>query len=1504
MKPNKIWLLIASSLALIGAAGLIARADLNDTPIGISKAISEPLRAVGGGLYELGYTITVLSNTEISYNSLEITDVIPASFGEITVTDASVNNGSFGCQFNSGYDGRTNPTVVSQAGFNPTENCEVRYTVRFRPVSGRLYTNTAEATASVDNGESVETDTNAASVSFTPTIPRIEKTAGPVSSSLNASNQRVYQSTFQIEISSDGVANEFGYGVSDQLSAFGAFTANAEPANGEFRVTNIGASASRATVRNCALTAPSSETLIVNNILFDGAGSCFLEYTVQWLPSGSATSFTNTADLTERETVTGSAEATVELPAVTLEKRFFSSLTATTPNDRAVVSSQSIARYEVTMTATRAITQMILSDELPEAFKPRNLSDLGVTSSNCSSPSLTAGRVLTTCTNLQRGDAVKLIVIGQIVDTRSDSLTNTATARERVNSQTVYRSNTVNPTIAREQLNIGKTVGAPVPNANGSQWKIPFTVTVTNAGGRTFQSVQVTDALGGWPGIVAVTSANPDAAIDRNFRLSLNVAGFAPTAVLTIPLEATVTAPVAATRYSNTASVTGTFGSCGEGSCAYPLFGAISSEAAILDFRVVEGSVFEDANGDGSRQGSEVGLNGVAVSLESATPWTLNTVTASSQANAGTYRFVIPASIEATLTAAAPTGRTVSSGNPSSGNLLGNSRQTISAPTGQPSAIGYKLLPPETRTVSGTVFNDLNSNGSRDEGEVGLGDALVTLRFGELFERQTRTLANGSYSFAQIPFGAVQLALLAPAGGSLTTPATQELIEGNAAQPFGVHFTVIPTTRTITGTVFNDLDNNGSRDNGEPGLGDALVTLRLGQLVRETRTAPDGVYRFQGIAFGAATVTLTVPTGGALTAPSGPTQDLQERNAAGNFGVYVAPITRTIAGTVFDDANGNGLKDAGEQPLAGVPVELSGDTNSARRTISSSLGTYSFADVTTQRPVTVNVKPTAPAVVTTRNAAQTAVSGATDATLESVGVVTVLEFALVEGRVFRDTNGNDLLDVGEVGYPNVTVTISDENTAPNRVIARMPALPQVLLTDSAGLYRIQLPVGAYTITVTPPAGTVATRSPVTRAVVSAPAIGQSALARVQALGPNIQLAPQAIGLVTPAIQITKTAQQQVVGYGELIDYTVVVTNSSPIGTPTGYVTVTVTDPLPTGLLYQRGSSSLAGVSVSDPAITYNGVNRQELLWTFNQNLAPGAQIVLRFKAIVTPGAAIGIVNTAQARGLTDPLANQVTTPITFSNTASVRLSETVFSLETTILGRVYVDVNGNGRFDADIDQPVAGARVWLMNGRYAVSDIHGLYTLPALSVGQWGLRLDPNSTQLEPSPDPQDAGLPGSKLVTVSGGVLSVEWPLRPTRATQSLTRNTTVTRGPVKVSKAVSSLEGGYRVTLQVTVERSVQNLGISDPLPNGSQPSGSSNPARIADVTTGGLTWLRDGADWRVAGAVKAGSYLLTYALLTPLPPAAAVTDIAVFYEEIYQMLSYPALTSHIRLACEVAR
>jgi cyclophilin family peptidyl-prolyl cis-trans isomerase len=157
---------------------------------------------------------------------------------------------------------------------------------------------------------------------------------------------------------------------------------------------------------------------------------------------------------------------------------------------------------------------------------------------------------------------------------------------------------------------------------------------------------------------------------------------------------------------------------------------------------------------------------------------------------------------------------------------------------------------------------------------------------------------------------------------------------------------------SIDGTVFTDVNGNGQLDTSEPGLAGRTVFLNNdGSGVPDannpsTTTDANGNYHFSGLAAGTYTVREVLPANASLTTGIQTVTVSADHTASGtNFGERVS-----IEGSVFQDANSNGVFDPGELSVSGRTVFLnidgSGvpDANNPSATTNSN-GIYYFSNL-------------------------------------------------------------------------------------------------------------------------------------------------------------------------------------------------------------------------------------------------------------------------------------------------------------------------------------------------------------------------------------------------------------------------------------------------------------------------------------------------------------------------------------------------------------------------------
>lgn len=92
-------------------------------------------------------------------------------------------------------------------------------------------------------------------------------------------------------------------------------------------------------------------------------------------------------------------------------------------------------------------------------------------------------------------------------------------------------------------------------------------------------------------------------------------------------------------------------------------------------------------------------------------------------------------------------------------------------------------------------------------------------------------------------------------------------------------------------------------------------------------------------------------------------------------------------------------------------------------------------------------------------------------------------------------------------------------------------------------------------------------------------------------------------------------------------------------------------------------------------------------------------------------------------------------------------------------------------------------------------------------------------------------------------------------------------------LSKSVEAAPQGYLVTLTLTVDRTLENVRLLDPLPSGGSTSAVRGPLNVQGPSLAGVAAQADG-DQITLTRVIPGTYTLTYTLLTDQPADRVVT------------------------------
>ncbi|HWZ48619.1 MAG TPA: hypothetical protein VNX00_10435, partial [Herbaspirillum sp.] len=199
------------------------------------------------------------------------------------------------------------------------------------------------------------------------------------------------------------------------------------------------------------------------------------------------------------------------------------------------------------------------------------------------------------------------------------------------------------------------------------------------------------------------------------------------------------------------------------------------------------------------------------------------------------------------------------------------------------------------------------------------------------------------------------------------------------------------------------------------------------------------------------------------------------------------------------------------------------------------------------------------------------------------------------------------------------------------------------------------------------------------------------------------------------LTLQKTADRKTVEIIDFFHYTLKVSHRRA----SAYAGFLIDDNLPRGLRYVPGSARLVadGSALPDPALTGADGGVTRLRFDFaTMSLLPNAPIEISYRvavgASVAEGAQLVSYATAQA-GVESAQAS-----------ARIRISGGVFTNDAFVLGKVFLDCNGDGVQNAD-EPGVPGVRIYLEDGAFAETDRHGKYSLYGLKPLTHVLKMDP-----------------------------------------------------------------------------------------------------------------------------------------------------------------------------------
>lgn len=424
------------------------------------------------------------------------------------------------------------------------------------------------------------------------------------------------------------------------------------------------------------------------------------------------------------------------------------------------------------------------------------------------------------------------------------------------------------------------------------------------------------------------------------------------------------------------------------------------------------------------------------------------------------------------------------------------------------------LVPSSLANMGSFVWNDINQDGLQQADEPGVGNVSVVLRdtFNNIIGT-TVTDGLGYYTFTHIPTGIYYVSFGNPAGfvftqderGMGNNDSDVNPINGNsewfivkdgdkiAHIDAGMYLQFPAGNASIGDLLWFDNDKNGLQDAKEAGISGVTVLLydAMGNLLQKTLTNKTGNYRFANLAAGTYSIEFVNLPKGFVFTPAYTTTGTNNNKAqhdgriydivlASNAarmdidaGLYVAGSQigkGSIANRAWNDINVNGMQDVEEVGVKDIQVTLyAADGTTVLATAKTDgEGEYIFSNLAKGKYfVEFGNLPANFNFVAQYAGSNIQIDSDVDALGKTAAIfvgqgenITGIDAGInnpfVTGRignfVWNDTNNNGVQNTGELGVPNISVTLYDNN---NVRIA-------TTLTDENGNYQFtNIAAGSY-----------------------------------------------------------------------------------------------------------------------------------------------------------------------------------------------------------------------------------------------------------------------------------------------------------------------------------------------------------------------------------------------------------------------------------------------------------
>jgi sugar lactone lactonase YvrE len=264
-----------------------------------------------------------------------------------------------------------------------------------------------------------------------------------------------------------------------------------------------------------------------------------------------------------------------------------------------------------------------------------------------------------------------------------------------------------------------------------------------------------------------------------------------------------------------------------------------------------------------------------------------------------------------------------------------------------------------------------------------------------------------------------------------------------------INIPIVNAENTVSGYIFVDSNLNSIKDSSESGKGSVSITLSgtdsNGNSISLTTTSKSSGYYSFSVPNGNYMVSVTLPTNWGNTTPL--TISLSVSSSLSNINFGMVKLGQ-ISAQLFNDKNGNGVKDSDESYKSGS-FSLSGTLINGSNVNTSASGNPAKFSKLFPGLYNVTALPVNGYVFTTSQTLTFNINGNTTQGL--FGIKNAINTITVQGYVYYDTNQNGVKNNDENGLSNWSVYLKDSNG--NLLSSKY--------TDSNGFYSFSISPGVY-----------------------------------------------------------------------------------------------------------------------------------------------------------------------------------------------------------------------------------------------------------------------------------------------------------------------------------------------------------------------------------------------------------------------------------------------------------